>query len=129
MTMPDPVSNAAKAIKISLICAAIISIFAVIGYLAYTKSVAQSQIEEDARLITALKDANQSYVEQAARANAALQSLQDEAKTNLAEAQKALAEAQKQVGQYKANQDRLLSLKPVGDDCAATKKILGGYFK
>lgn len=122
--LPDPISN----IKNALIIAVVIIVVAIIGYLAYTKSLLQTQVAQQQGEIEQYKTANDDWARANAQQDAAIKNLKTLSNTRAEAAAKALAASQSKAKGFSALADTLLKQKPAGADCAATKKFLSDYF-
>lgn len=125
LPVPDPISET----KTIFFVAIAVLVAAVIGYLAYTKSLLQTEVAQDATLIVEYRTQNDDWKVKTDEANKAIKALQDEVLAS----QQAVEAAQKQAEVVQQQHDivahNIETILPFGDDCAATKKILDNYFR
>lgn len=125
MSMPtDPVGQ----VKAIILAVAFAVLFGIIGYLAYTKSLLETEVAQQQTDITALTDQNTNFKTQVEASNAAINKMHDDGLARAAAAAQSIAEANRQADAFETTAKRLAAVAPVGDDCTATKAFLKSYF-
>lgn len=123
----DQVENIRKIAIIGASALLAIGVLCLVGYLTYTKSQLQEQHAEDMRTVEAYKSANQQWTDIAKTQSAKISAMQQEAEKRAKEAADALVAAQGLAKEYSDKAQALASLRPVGDDCAATRRLIDSY--
>lgn len=120
----DPVEKAVFIVKVVIG----VVLVGIIAYLAYTKSLLETEVAQQKTEIVQYQNANTEWKTQTAKANAALKATIDEAARRETVANKAIAVAQAKANSFLNKAKQISSVKPEGDDCAAAAKLLDTYF-
>lgn len=120
----DPVSQ----VKTYVVGGVIVALLAVIGYLAYTKSLLETQVAQQQTEITSYQDANVSWAASAAEQDKKIQDIIDTASAREKAVVAAIAQAEQESKIFNQNSVKLMATKAAGSDCEATKKFLDSYF-
>lgn len=115
-------------IKAVILIIVLAVLFGLIGYLAYTKSLLQTQVAQQQTDITALTDQNTNFKTQVEASNVAVQKMRTDALARQSAAAESIAAANRQADAFEATARRLAAVTPVGDDCTASKAFLKTYF-
>ena len=128
MSLPDPVGNSVSAIKIIVGAVVGVIIIGIVGYLAYTKSLLETQVANDALTISQYEIANTNWAEQSAKASKAIADLKADAASRAAEAERRVEAARNEAQSYLNRANTIAASKPAGDDCTAAKNLANAYF-
>jgi len=113
---------------IGILLAAVIALTVTCLVIYIERSHLQTQVAEDATLITSLKNANENFTTITQQVNASIKKMQDDEAVRAAASAKAVASANASAKSIMAAATKIGEAKPVGDDCAATKLLLDKFF-
>ena len=122
--MSDPIDEVKTIVAIVIIA----TLMGLVGYLAYTKSLLETQVAEQQNDITALTDQNANFKSQAEAANAVITKMHDDDVARTAAAAKSISAADRQASVFEDAAKKIGIATATGDDCEATKTLLKNYY-
>lgn len=99
-----------------------------IGYFALTKAQIARECAEAKLSVAVLAASNTAWEAKTREVNEALYKLTQETERRAKESDKAVSEAKKKAEIFENYANKIMQTLPIGDECAATKRLTDNYF-